>query len=64
MQSRAELEEVPPNAVDDNVAVEMPAAVARVGTASVPTYGLRATIYRLCIAVSTSRSKYKYVPPS
>jgi|GEM_PF-3266051 len=39
-QSRAKLEEVPPNAVDGNVTVEMLTAVARVGTASVPTYTL------------------------
>ena len=29
------------------VAIEMPSAVAQVGTASVPTYGLRATGYGL-----------------
>ncbi len=40
MQSRAELEAVPPSTVDDNVTVEMPSEAAQVGTASVPTYGL------------------------
>jgi len=39
---RAELEEVPPNAVAGNVAVEMPPALAQVGTVNVPTYGIRA----------------------
>ena len=38
---RAELEEVPPNAMAGNVVVEMPSVVARVGTVNVPTYGLR-----------------------
>ena len=38
---RAELEEVPPNAMAGNVVIEMPSAVAQVGTASDPTYGLR-----------------------
>ena len=37
---RAELEEVPPNAMAGNVVVEMPSVVARVGTVNVPTYGL------------------------
>ena len=40
---RAELEEVPPIAVGSNIVVEMPSALAQVGTASVPTYGLRAS---------------------
>ena len=35
---RAELEEVPPNAMAGNVMAEMPSAVARVGTVNVPTY--------------------------
>ena len=44
---RAELEEVPPIAVGSNIVVEMPSALAQVGTASVPTYGLRATGFNL-----------------
>ena len=41
---RAELGEVPPNAMAGNVVAEMSPAVAQVGTASVPTYGLRAIL--------------------
>ena len=45
-QSRAELEEIPPNAADGDVTVEMPSAMARVGTASVPTYALICPVKR------------------
>ena len=41
MKRRAERKAVPPNAVGGCAVVEMPAAVAQVGTASDPTYGLR-----------------------
>ena len=45
MKRRAERKAVPPNAVAGCAVVEMPAAVAQVGTASDPTYGLLAAKY-------------------
>ena len=73
---RAELEEVPPNAMAGNVMVEMPSVVARVGTVNVPTYGLRATgctcsdlratptAKRVLCARKTRREELEDVPPN
>ena len=45
MKRRTERKAVPPNAIAGCAVVEMPAAVAQVGTASDPTYGLLAAKY-------------------
>ena len=40
LECRAERKAVPPDAVARCAVIEMPSAVAQVGTASVPTYAL------------------------